>query len=137
MSGWLPEAGVAYSWEPRLGGRRRLQPDSPHLALRSEPFRAYADHQGTPDFAAGLEALLETAEIAAGDGGGTVAVMCAESVWWRCHRMLLADAIVLLEGIDVEHLSHDGRLTAHVPTAAARVQGGVLLYDRGLTPPLA
>lgn len=136
MAGWLAEVGVAYSWEPRLGGRRSPQPGSRHVALRSAPFRAYADHQSTPEYAAAVDGLLRRGGHEAG-AGGTVAVMCAESVWWRCHRMLLADTLVLLHGARVEHLFHDGRLSVHVPTAAARVEGDALVYDLGVTPPLS
>lgn len=128
MAEWLPAAGVAYSWEPRLGGRRRLSPDSRHVGLTHEGFRAYADHMETADFAAGVDALLATANASS---QGYVAVMCAEGLWWRCHRRLLADALVLLRGINVEHLMHDGRARPHIPTEAARVEGARLVYDIG------
>jgi uncharacterized protein (DUF488 family) len=127
MAAWLPAAGVDYAWEPRLGGRRRSRPGSPHVALENPAFQAYADHMGTDEFAAGLDALLQLAEAQA------VAVMCAESLWWRCHRRLLADALVLLSGTDVVHLFHDGRLEPHRPTGAARVEDGRLVYDVGST----
>jgi uncharacterized protein (DUF488 family) len=137
LAEWLPEAGVAYVWEPRLGGRRKPGPGpSPHVALANEAFRAYADHMGTADFAAGVDALLG---LAGNEEAGAVAVMCAESLWWRCHRRLVADALVLLHGVDVEHLHHDGRLDAHRPTEGVRMAqgpGGVrarLVYDAGVT----
>ena len=123
MERWLPDAGVAYRWEPRLGGRRRPAPESPHGALRVAAFRGYADHMETAEFRDALDDLL--AEAAA----RPTAVMCAESVWWRCHRRLLADAAVLLRGASVEHLFHDGRLAAHRPTPEARVDGRRLVYD--------
>ena len=132
LAEWLPAAGVAYSWEPRLGGRRRPVPGSPHSALGHEAFRAYADHMATADFAAGVDALLT---LAGNHEPGAVAVMCAESLWWRCHRRLLADALVLLRGADVEHLFHDGRRQPHRPTEGVRVQGDSarLVYDVGVT----
>lgn len=132
MAFWLPEAGVTYSWEPRLGGRRKPDPDSPHVALRSDQFRGYADHESSAEFRSAVDDLLDTAA----NEPGTVAVMCAESVWWRCHRMLLADVLVLLHGVEVAHLFHDGRLAPHKPLPAARVEGGALVYDVGATPPL-
>jgi uncharacterized protein (DUF488 family) len=127
---WLPAAGIAYTWEPRLGGRRRADPASPHVGLRHEAFRGYADHMGTADFAAGVDRLLELAAI------DSVAVMCSESVWWRCHRRLLADALVLLRGVSVAHLFHDGRLAEHQPASEARVADGALVYDSGIAAPL-
>jgi uncharacterized protein (DUF488 family) len=136
MAEWLPEAGVGYLWEPRLGGRRRPVPGSPHLALADEAFRAYADHMGTAEFAAGVDALLDAVrDEEAAAGAGAVAVMCAESLWWRCHRRLLADALVLLHGVDVEHLFHDGRRQPHRPTEGVRVEGdrARLVYDVGVT----
>ncbi len=129
MQGWLPAAGIDYSWEPRLGGRRRAANDSPNVGLRHDAFRAYADHMATAQFHAALDALVELA------GRTTVAVMCAESVWWRCHRRLLADALVLLRRVPVEHLFHDGRLDPHRPTPEARVVGDDLRYDRCVTAP--
>jgi uncharacterized protein (DUF488 family) len=123
MEQWLPDAGVEYRWEPRLGGRRRPAPDSPHRALRVAAFRGYADHMETPEFGDALDALLVEA------AARPTAVMCAESLWWRCHRRLLADAVVLVHGTAVEHLFHDGRLQAHRPTPEARVEGRRLVYD--------
>jgi uncharacterized protein (DUF488 family) len=125
MQRWLEDAGIGYRWEPRLGGRRRPRPDSPHQALRVPAFRGYADHMESPEFDAALGDVLAAAERE------RTAVMCAESVWWRCHRRLLSDAAVLLHGTDVEHLFHDGRLTPHPPTPEARVDGDRIVYDRG------
>jgi uncharacterized protein (DUF488 family) len=125
MEGWLPDAGVAYQWEPRLGGRRRPRPDSPHGALRVPAFRGYADHMETDEFRDAVDELLAEA------GTRPAAVMCAESVWWRCHLRLLADVAVLLRGATVEHLFHDGRVDPHRPTPEARVDGWRLVYDGG------
>ena len=127
MQRWLPAAGVAYRWEPRLGGRRKARADSPHGALRVPAFRGYADHMETNEFAAALDELLADADREC------TAVMCAESVWWRCHRRLLADAALLLRGAAVEHLFHDGRRSPHRPTPEARLDGRRIIYDAGET----
>lgn len=134
MQTWLPEAGVDYRWEPALGGRRRAVEPSPNVALRHPSFRAYADHMATPEFRDALAALAGDAE------DRTVAVMCAESVWWRCHRRLIADAAVLLHDADVRHLFHDGRLQPHRPSPEARVVtrdgDATVVYDVGGDRPL-
>ncbi len=125
MSRWLPAAGVAYRWEPALGGWRKPRPGSPNTALRHSGFRGYADHMATPEFAAALDGLLGEA------AGAATAALCSETLWWRCHRRLLADAAVLTRGVEVLHLDHGGRLTAHRPTDGARVDGRVVVYDGG------
>ena len=127
MPEWLAGAGLAYSWLPALGGRRRPAADSPNTGLRNEQFRGYADHMRSVEFATGVDELLV---LAAGSPEGAVAVMCAEAVPWRCHRSLLADYLTLIEAVTVEHLFHDGRLTSHAPTRAARrTLDGNLLYS--------
>ncbi|MDQ4096482.1 MAG: DUF488 domain-containing protein [Actinomycetota bacterium] len=124
MAHWLPEAGIAYRWEPELGGWRRARPDSPHVALRNGSFRGYADYMETPAFWAALDRLLDEASA------HRTAAMCSESLWWKCHRRLLSDAAVLARSATVLHLGHDGRLTAHVLTASARLTiTGLLAYD--------
>ncbi|HUZ20227.1 MAG TPA: DUF488 domain-containing protein [Acidimicrobiales bacterium] len=126
---WLPAAGVAYRWEPRLGGFRKGRADSPNTGLRHASFRAYADHMEGQEFSVALGEVLEEVR-SRGTTGGHLAVMCAESLWWRCHRRLIADAAELGGGIAVDHLMHDGRLTAHRPTPGARLVGpGRLVYD--------
>jgi uncharacterized protein (DUF488 family) len=125
---WLPAAGIAYSWDSRLGGRRHSSDPSPHIVLRHKAFRAYADHMAGPEFHAGLDALVEMTHTA------TVAVMCAESLWWRCHRRLLADALVVLRGLPVTHLFHDGRIAVHTPTSGIRHIKDRLIYDIGEIP---
>ena len=130
LAEWLPAAGVAYQWQPDLGGRRPVAPDSPHVALRNAGFRGYADHMGGAAFRAALEAVLGQAELQ------VVAVMCSESVWWRCHRRLLADAAVLLHQATVVHPLHDGRLAPHALTEGVRRSGGDLRYDVPAEPPL-
>lgn len=127
---WLPEAGVAYRWERRLGGRRRAQEASPHVALRHPAFRAYADHMAGDEFATALDGVLaEAAER-------RTVVMCSETLWWRCHRRLLADAAVLTRGVTVRHLGHDGRLAPHAVTEGARAAGDRVVYDVRSTGPL-
>ncbi len=125
MSEWLPEAGVGYRWDKRLGGFRRAAPDAPDTFWHNASFRGYAGHTRSPDFLAAMEELLE--ESAA----RLTTVMCSESLWWRCHRRLIADFAVLARGRPVRHLAHDGRLTGHEPTPGARLRpDGLLVYDR-------
>lgn len=131
MERWLPNEGVSYTWIRELGGRRKPVEGSQHIALRHPAFRAYADHTSTPGFLAGIDTLMSLAK------GDPTAVMCSESLWWRCHRRLLADHLVLVRGVEILHLLHDGRLTPHVPTQGVRVADGALVYDVGATPPLA
>ncbi len=121
---WRPDAGIAYRWERRLGGFRKLPPGSPDTALRNESFRAYAASMRTPEFAAAM------AELSAGLAAERTAIMCSESVWWRCHRRLIADHASLIERLTVMHLMPDGRLAGHEPTAGVRVRGNELVYDR-------
>jgi uncharacterized protein (DUF488 family) len=125
MSQWLPEAGVAYRWEERLGGRRSLAADSRHTGLRHSSFRAYADHMDSVEFATSVDVLLE--EVAQ----RRVAILCSESLWWRCHRRLIADHVTQLRGVEVRHLLHDGRLASHRLTDVARIEDGALVYDGG------
>ena len=127
----MPAAGFGYAWLRELGGRRRPVTDSKHVALRHDAFRAYADYMETDDFLAGVDQLLALA------AGESTAVMCSESVWWRCHRRLLADYLVLARGIKVVHLMHDRRMTSHTPTEGGRLAGDALIYDVGVTPPLS
>lgn len=121
----LPELGIAYRWDARLGGFQRPAPHSPHTALRHPSFRGYAGHMKTPAFQAALDELLADA------AAGPTAAMCSESVWWRCHRRLIADAAALLHGAEVRHLMHDGRLGAHRPTDGVRRDDDRLVYGAG------
>ena len=123
---WLPRDGVAYRWEERLGGRRPVAPDSPDVALRNPAFRGYAAWMRTGDFRAALQEVLAEPE--------PTAVMCSESVWWRCHRRMVADAAALLHDVEVLHLMPDGRLTPHPPTEGVRRDGDQLVYDAGTLP---
>jgi uncharacterized protein (DUF488 family) len=130
MASWIPEAGVAYTWEPRLGGRRRPAAASPNVALRNLAFRAYADHMATDEFRAGLAEVLATADTT------RTAIMCAETLWWRCHRRLVSDAATLLAGAEVLHVMHDGGMTPHALTDGVRREGNDLVYDVGAERPL-
>jgi uncharacterized protein (DUF488 family) len=122
MAEWLPSEGTAYRWLRALGGRRIGSPDSPNPGLRNPQFRAYGDHMLSEEFANAV------AELCGLRAGRVLAVMCAESVWWRCHRRLLADHLVLVEELFVEHLFHDGRLVMHPVTPEARRRGRVVVY---------
>ena len=115
LADWLPGAGIAYRWEERLGGRRRLPPGRPAADgwWTVDQFAAYAAHTRTAEFGAALEQVLAEAAEA------TVAVLCSESVWWRCHRRLIADVAVLARGVAVSHLMPDGRSTLHRPAEGA------------------
>jgi uncharacterized protein (DUF488 family) len=115
LEAWLPALGIGYRWEERLGGRRRLPPDAPVEDgwWTVAQFAAYAAHTRTPEFAAALD------EVLAQSATRTVAVMCSESVWWRCHRRLIADVVVLGRGMPVTHLMPDGRLAPHRPSEGA------------------
>jgi uncharacterized protein (DUF488 family) len=126
---WLPAGGVDYRWAPALGGRRRIPADQPDADpwWRVEAFRAYAAYTRTTEFRDGMLALL--ADVAARPPA-SVAIMCSETVWWRCHRRIVSDVAVLLHDLPVRHLGHDGRTTEHVPSAGARVAPDGLRYDR-------
>lgn len=119
----LERAGIEYRWVEALGGRRRTTAGSPNVALRHPSFRAYADHMRTRPFWDALD------EVLGDDGGAHAAVMCSESVWWRCHRRLIADAAMLVEGATVEHIMPGGKLVAHRPTEGVRRDGDRLVYD--------
>jgi len=123
----VPNAGIAYRWEPRLGGLRKPAPDSPNIALRHSGFRACADHMANPEFVAALDGILDEAVRR------RTTVMCAETLWWRCHRRLIADFATLVRAADVQHLMHDGRLTEHRLTDGVRREGDALVYDVGET----
>jgi uncharacterized protein (DUF488 family) len=123
MAQWVPDAGTEYRWHRELGGRRRPSPGSRHVALQHDAFRAYADHMETAEFKTGLTDVLELAS------SRRTAVMCSESVWWRCHRRLLSDAAMLLHAAQVEHLFHDRRLRPHPVMPEARVERDDVVYD--------
>jgi uncharacterized protein (DUF488 family) len=130
MSRWLPAAGMDYRWDKRLGGWRKPNPDSPDTALRNRAFSGYAGHMRSPEFLAAIDDLL------AGAAEQPTTVMCAESVWWRCHRKMIADFLVLVREVEVRHLLHDGTLRSHRPSPEARLasEGRLLVYDAGQPP---
>ncbi len=112
---------LVYRHIPELGGRRRPAADSPNGAWRVEGFRGYADHMAGAEFAAGLRLL---AELACQKVTG---MMCAETLWWRCHRRLISDALTV-RGWDVVHIGPDGGATSHELTRFAVVDAGQLTY---------
>ena len=120
----LAENGIDYRHEPRLGGRRSPRADSHNTAWRNAQFRGYADHMETEEFKNGVRELLELA------AEKRVAVMCAEAVWWRCHRSLISDYLKA-EGHEVIHILDAKKTEEHPFTSAARVIDGRLSY-RGL-----
>lgn len=125
MAQWVPDlAGASYDWRRELGGFRKTRPDSPNVALRHPSFRGYADYMQTPAFVEALAELLDGARER------STAIMCSETLWWRCHRRLIADAAVLLHGVGVRHLMHAGAAQTHRPTPGVRaLADGTLQYD--------
>ncbi len=120
----LPKHGIAYVWMKELGGRRKkIRNDSPNTGLRNDSFRNYADYMLTPEFAQGIERLLEIA------AQGNTAIMCAERVYFQCHRMLVSDYLTA-HGHTVLHIDDDKRpLRQHKLMAEARVVDGKLQYN--------
>jgi uncharacterized protein (DUF488 family) len=126
MEEWLPAAGIDYRWEKRMGGFRRPSPGNPDVAWREDMFRGYAEHMRSADYLAAIDAVLAEA------GSRQVAVMCSESLWWRCHRRLVADFASAARGAEVRHLMHDGRTEPHRPSEGLRRRDdGLLVYDSG------
>ena len=120
---WLPEAGIGYRWEPRLGGWRKADPSSVNIALVNKSFRGYADYMRTAEFWDALDDVL------AASSGARSTIMCSEAVYWRCHRRLIADAAVIGRQVEVLHLGHDGSVRPHVLTAGVRSESGQPVYD--------
>jgi uncharacterized protein (DUF488 family) len=121
----LTAKGVRYVWEgTALGGMRRPRADSPHLALADAAFRGYADHMGTPEFAAGI------ARLVALGARHRVAFMCAETMPEHCHRAFIADALVAC-GVEVHHLVGPDDTRRHAVNPAARQGEGAMIYDGG------
>jgi uncharacterized protein (DUF488 family) len=117
----LRARGLRYEHVESLGGRREPRPGSVNAGWEHPAFRGYADHMAGTEFAAGIEQLEELAR------GGPTAVMCAESLWWRCHRRLVADAL-LLRGWTVRHIGPDGRAELHELTPFAVGDAATLTY---------
>ena len=122
LSDSLGEAGMRYEHFPELGGRRKAKPDSKNRAWRNESFRGYADYMETEDFDKGVKRLLDLAADA-----GPAAIMCAEAVWWRCHRSLVSDYLKV-RGIEVMHILDANKTEPHPYTSAAHFANGRLSY---------
>jgi uncharacterized protein (DUF488 family) len=117
----LETIGILYAHNPKLGGRRRPNPDSKNTAWKNASFRAYADHLESEEFKQGVEELLEVASTS------RTAIMCAEALWWRCHRSLIAD-FLKSKSLDVIHILDAKKTEAHPYTPAARIVEGNLSY---------
>lgn len=118
----LPEAGIRYVWMKALGGyRKKLLDDSPNIALRNSSFRNYADYMLTEEFEQAIAELIRLAELS------RTVYMCAERLYFRCHRMLLSDWLVA-HGHEVLHIDAEGPAKPHVLTAEARIIDGQLIY---------
>ncbi len=118
----LSEAGIRYEHFPELGGRRKPKPVSKNTAWRNEMFRGYADYMETEDFRNGITRLVDLSQEA-----GPTAILCAEAVWWRCHRSLISDYLKA-RGVEVLHILDRDKVEAHPFTSAARIVNGELRY---------
>jgi uncharacterized protein (DUF488 family) len=121
LPGPLASAGIEYVHMPGLGGLRHARKDSANTGWRNPSFRGYADYMQTAEFTRNLEDLLRAAE------GKRAAVMCAESVPWRCHRSLIADALTA-RGVPVNHIMSASRADPHRLTSFARIEGVAVTY---------
>ena len=119
----LTNAGIGYEHFPELGGRRKPREDSRNTAWRNDAFRGYADHMETPEFVAGIARLEEATERRS-----AVAIMCAEAVWWKCHRSLIADYLKA-QGAEVIHIINANKSEPHPFTSAAKIVDGKLDYS--------
>ena len=124
----LADADINYHHMPELGGRRKAKPDSLNMAWRNESFRGYADHMETNTFQEGIERLLERARAE------RTTIMCAEAVWWRCHRSLISD-FLKAAGVTVTHIIAAGKTEEHPYTSAAQIVNGELSYRGVLESP--
>ncbi|MDX2355808.1 DUF488 domain-containing protein [Dietzia sp. PP-33] len=125
------EIGLDYRWESGLGGRRTLtadqRRDSPDTWWRVEAFRAYSAWTRTAEFRTAMERVVGDARRS------RTAVMCSESVWWRCHRRIVADVAVTEHGLAVGHLMHTGKITEHSPSEGLRLDdAGHPVWDSGV-----
>lgn len=122
LAATLATHSIGYQWLQALGGRRRVSPDSPNTAWHNASFRGYADYMSSTDFEHGLAQLLLVASKT------RTAMMCAEAVWWRCHRSMIADALCV-RGIEVVHILDAKHRMVHPMTAPARIVRGKLTYS--------
>lgn len=122
---WLPESGIRYVWLKDLGGFRKHSEESAHDTVwRNESFRNYAGYTRSPSFLAGIDALIKLG------AESHTAFMCSETVWWRCHRRIIADFLTVARGIPILHLMHDGKLAPHKTTDGLRLRDdGLIVYD--------
>lgn len=118
----LGEAGIIYAHRPSLGGRRAPRPDSPNIVWRHEAFRGYADYMDTAEF---RDALAEALALES-----PIVFFCAESLWWKCHRRMISDALEA-RGMRVLHISSNGAFSPHRLTDGAYVVDGEIRYDAG------
>ena len=114
--------GIRYEHFPELGGKRKSKPDSRNTAWRNASFRGYADYMETEQFQKGIERLLDVVK-----SDGLTAIMCAEAVWWRCHRSLIADDLKA-GGVEVLHILGENKVEPHPYTPPARIVNGKLSY---------
>ena len=119
----LGKVGIRYEHFPELGGRRKPSLDSRNHAWRNASFRGYADYMETDKFHKGIERLLNLASES-----GPTAIMCAEAVWWRCHRSLISDYLKA-DGVEVIHILEKSKTEPHPYTSAARIVNGKLSYS--------
>ena len=124
FSASLAAVGIKYHHLPELGGRRAARPDSPNTAWRNKAFRGYADYMSTAEFRAGMERLEEISK------NSRMAIMCAEALWWQCHRGLIADDLKS-RGWSVWHILGPRKVELHPFTSAARIVDGKLNYQAG------
>jgi len=134
--------GIRYQHFPELGGKRKSKPDSRNTAWRNASFRGYADYMETEQFQKGIERLLDIAgQVASARAAAeskhdeweavtprAIAIMCAEAVWWRCHRSLIADYLKA-RGVEVLHILGANKVDPHPYTPAARIVNGELSYE--------
>jgi uncharacterized protein (DUF488 family) len=120
----LADHAIGYEHFPELGGRRKPRRDSRNTAWRNDAFRGYADHMETAEFANGIARLQQMA-----DRDGATAIMCAEAVWWRCHRSLIADYLKA-QGVEVIHILDANKIDPHPFTSAANIVDGKLDYSK-------
>jgi uncharacterized protein (DUF488 family) len=118
----LTAHGIRYEHFAELGGKRKSKPDSRNTAWRNASFRGYADYMETEQFQKGIERLLDLAAEA-----GPAAIACAEAVWWRCHRSLIADYLKA-RGVEVLHVLGANKIEPHPYTSAARIVNGELSF---------
>ena len=124
LAATLLEHRIQYRWMRDLGGRRKARPDSIHTGWSAAGFRGYADYMETTHFQVALEVLVQAA------AGRATAIMCAERLWWQCHRRLIADALTV-RGLPVVHILDARKSEAHTLTPFLRIEEGRLVY-RGL-----